>query len=123
LVNTIVLSISLGTGCYKHIRINSNATLYELHQFILEIFGFDDDHMHAFFMSNRGWDEENGYYSPYMEDEDKFSTDFKLCDFNLDKGSKFLYIFDFGEEWRFSIKALRTENETIKSPIVIKSVG
>ena len=58
-----------------------------------------------------------------MEDEDKFSTDFKLCDFHLDKGSKLLYIFDFGEEWRFKIKVLRIENEAIKSPIVIKYVG
>ena len=121
--NTLVLSISLGTGCYRHVKICSSSTLYELHQFILEIFEFDDDHLHAFFMSNSFWDKENGYYSPYLEGKLKFSTDFKLCDFNLEKGSKFLYVFDFGDEWRFSIKVLRLESEAIKMPIVIKSVG
>ena len=47
--NTLILSVSYGVGCYRHIKISSNATLFELHKIILESFGFDDDHLHAFF--------------------------------------------------------------------------
>ena len=50
---SIVFSVSPTSGCYRHIQISENETLYDLHEAILDSFGFDDDHMHAFFMNNR----------------------------------------------------------------------
>ena len=53
-----VISVSLCTGCYRHIQIAASATLYRLHKAILDAFEFVDDHMHAFFMDNHLWSPE-----------------------------------------------------------------
>ena len=120
---SIVFSVTMHKGCYRHIQINSSSTLYDLHSAILDAFDFDDDHLHVFFMSNRAWDEDNGIYSHYCEDEEHHSNEYKLSDFNFSKGSQFLYIFDFGDDWRFHIKVLRTDDAHTGFPTVIKEVG
>ena len=119
----MLLSVSVATGCYRHIRISASASLFELHECILDAFDFFDDHLHVFFMNNSAWDDENGYYSPYIEDDVKLSTDYKLSDFGLKKDSKFLYIFDFGDDWRFSVKVLRVEDGKLKKPELVRAVG
>ena len=43
-----VISVSTGRGCYRHIQIPGNWTLFQLHQEILSAFEFDDDQPHAF---------------------------------------------------------------------------
>ena len=48
-MKSYVVSVSLGTGCYRHIRIGDQETLDRLHELILDAFDFDDDHAHAFF--------------------------------------------------------------------------
>lgn len=122
---SLVLSVSLGTGCYRHIQISEEATLFDLHESILESFDFIDDHMHVFFMNNRAWDDSEAYICPNDETDDTkgFSDEVKLSEFQFVKNSKFLYIFDFGDEWRFQIKVLRLTDESTKDPIVLKSVG
>lgn len=122
-MTTLVLSISYGKGCYRHIKINENSTLYDLHKFILDIYDFSDDHLHVFFMNNRAWDSTEAYYTEHYENSDRSTCDYKLSDFSLDKGDKFVYIFDFGDEHRFQIKVLRCEDENIEKPELIKSVG
>ncbi|MDE7294677.1 MAG: plasmid pRiA4b ORF-3 family protein [Oscillospiraceae bacterium] len=84
------MSVSLGTGCYRHIKISGDCTLEELHGAILDAFGFDDDHAHAFFLDNKAW-QGDGYYSRYMEDEERYTCDlpFQMCW----KKSRNLFIF------------------------------
>ncbi|MDR2520046.1 MAG: plasmid pRiA4b ORF-3 family protein [Eubacteriaceae bacterium] len=122
---SFVLSVSAGPGYYRHIQISESATLYELSSAILDSVEFSDDHLHSFFMNNRAWNQVAQYTCP-NEDLDGAcdSTDkTKLSRFHLDKGSKFLYIFDYGDEWRFQIKVLRVVNEPTQTPRVLKSVG
>ena len=123
---SLVLSVSLGTGCYRHIQISESATLYRLSSAILGSVDFDNDHLHSFFMSNRFWDGDNEYASPDGGDPDGvrgYSDKVKLLKFRLCKGDKFLYLFDYGDEWRFLIKVLRVIDEPTESPVVLKSVG
>ena len=124
---SLVLSVSVGTGCYRHIQISEGATLLKLSSAILTAFNFYNDHLHSFFMNNRAWDQDAEYACPGGDmDEDgvRGSTDkTKLSKFHLHKGDKFLYIFDYGDEWRFQIKVLRAIDEPTKTPLVLKSVG
>ena len=124
---SLVLSVSVGTGCYRHIQISESVTLHNLSSAILNAFEFFDDHLHSFFMNNRAWDQDAEYTCPGGDlDEDgvRGSSDkAKLSRFRLSKGDKFLYIFDFGDEWRFQIKVLRVVNEPTETPVVLKSVG
>ena len=122
---SLVLSVSVGTGCYRHIQIGEGATLLALSSAILDAFDFFDDHMHSFFMNNRAWDADAEYMCPVGELDGArgYSNKVKLSMFRLGKGDKFLYIFDYGDEWRFQIKVLRILEEPTARPIVLKSVG
>jgi hypothetical protein len=86
---------------------------------------FDDDHLHAFFMNNRAWDSSARFGSSRVDLDDArgFSDEARLSRFHLQKGDKFLYIFDFGDDWRFQIKVLRVIDEPTKYPDILKSVG
>jgi hypothetical protein len=112
-------------GCYRHIQIKESATLFELHQTIMTTFNFDNDHMHAFFMNNRAWDESAQYICPEGDWIGKggYSDKAKLSKFHLVKGDKFLYIFDFGDDWRFQIKVLRVIDGSTPAPMILKRVG
>ena len=122
---SLVLSVSAGTGCYRHIQISEGATLLKLSSAILSSVGFYDDHLHSFFMNNRAWDEDAEYACPGGDlDGARGSSDkVKLSRFRLSKGDKFLYIFDYGDDWRFQIKVLRVINEPTETFRILKSVG
>ena len=122
-MGSYVISVSLGTGCYRHIQISKNATLYKLHEAILDAFEFIDDHAHAFFMDNKIWSQADAYYSMKMDGHERLTKGRKLERLNLAKGSQFKYVFDFGEEWRFQCKVLRELEEDTKSPLVLREVG
>ena len=117
------ISVSLGTGCYRHIQISQKASLFRLHEAILEAFEFEDDHAHAYFMDNKTWSPYDAYFSLKMDGHERLTKGRKLEKLNLKKGSQFKYVFDFGEEWRFQCKVLRELEEDTKTPLVIREVG
>lgn len=47
-MGSYVISVSAGTGCYRHIQISKTATLHKLHKAIINAFDFEDDHEYAF---------------------------------------------------------------------------
>ena len=122
-MESFVISVSLETGCYRHIQISANATLYKLHQAILKAFEFEDDHEHAFFMDNHVWSSADAYFSSKAESGDRLTKKYTLKKLQLAKGQKFKYVFDFGDEWEFQCKVLRELEEDTKTPLVIRSVG
>ena len=126
-----VISVSPQVRCYRHLRIGASATLYDLSDAILDAFDFADDHAHAFFMNNRGWDDTEAYYCPEIfeemeedgEDPKGSTEDVTLGDLRLSEGKKFLYIFDFGEEWRFACKVLKVLPESTEDYEIVRAVG
>lgn len=84
-MKSYVISVSLGAGCYRHIRIGEQETLDSLHEVILDAFNFDDDHAHAFFLDNRYWSSVRAYYSDYMDDAEEYSSDVTLRQLQLEK--------------------------------------
>lgn len=122
-MGSYVISVSAGTGCYRHIQISKSATLYKLHEAILEAFEFIDDHAHAFFMDNKTWSQDDAYYSMKMDGHERLTKGRKLEKLKLTKGKQFKYVFDFGEEWRFQCKVLRELEEDTKLPIIVREVG
>jgi len=123
---SFVLSISLGTGCYRHIQISEDATLDDLHHEIMCMFDFDDDHLYQFCMDNRLWGSGAVYMCQrvdYLTDELGYTDEVELGELSIGKGSKFVYVFDFGDCWVFQIKVLRIVDETTPTPKILKSVG
>ena len=125
MAKSLVLSVSVGTGCYRHIKIGEGATLLTLSSAILNAFEFFDDHLHSFFMNNSAWDQNAEFVCPGgdLDGAVGFTDEIELSKFRLVRGDKFLYIFDYGDEWRFHIKVLRMIDEPTTRPVILKSVG
>lgn len=122
-MKSYVISVSAGTGCYRHIRISKTATLFKLHKAILCAFDFEDDHAHAFFMDNHYWSNNAAFFSMKIYGDERLTKSYKLEKLNLSKGDQFKYVFDFGSEWRLQCKVLRELEEQTDIPCVIRSAG
>jgi len=120
---TLVISVSLESGCYRHIRISNQALLVTLSEAILDAFEFDNDHPHAFFMDNKIFSRWNCYYVRGVEDYHPKTDETSLEDTGVQVGQKFKYLFDFGDEWIFQCKVLKELDEPTKYPEVIRSKG
>lgn len=120
---SFVIHVSLETGCYRHIQIAGDCTLYDLSCAILEAFDFDNDHAHAFFMDNVCWSDRDSYYIEEMENGERPTHAYMLNQAGLHKGKKFKYLFDFGDEWLFQCKVLRIINGELLDTEVIKRMG
>lgn len=117
-----VISVSLGTGCYRHIQISGKKTLDYFAGCILDAFNFDFDHLYSFFMDNKWWSQIDAYNSPYSE-EPPYASQIKLSQLRLSKGQAFKFLFDYGDEWRFQCKVLRELDEDTPEPLIIRAVG
>ena len=119
---TYVISVSLMKGCYRHIQIASDKTLEELSQAILDAFDFCDDHLHAFFMDNKLWSDADSYYAD-AEYGQRDTAKYKLGQLGLEKDKKFVYLFDFGDEWNFGCKVLKVTDGVCEDTKILRSVG
>lgn len=122
-MKSYVISVSLGSGCYRHIRIGEQETLDTLHEEILDAFDFEDGHAHAFFMDDRYWSSARAYCSHNLDGTTRLSREVTLRQLQLEEGEKFKFLFDFGDEWRFQCKVLRELEERTDIPGVTRSMG
>lgn len=96
---------------WKQIEIKGSQTLHALHETIFVSFGLEWGHLYAFFMSNKAWDETTEYSHPQAEG--KRADKAKIYQMGLKLKQKFLYIYDFGDEYRFEVEFVdikETEN-------------
>jgi hypothetical protein len=128
---THVLRASLKPKLYRDIEIEGSKSLHALAEAIVTAFDFDFDH--AF-----------GYYSdlknPYSKKGERYELFADMEDGDSDAGSvertkvaevfgtpkkKMLFLFDYGDEWRFVIEAMGIGKKTPKTyyPRVTASVG
>lgn len=89
---------------WRTIDVRSNQTLEDLHYAIQDAFGWDDDHLYAFFMSGKAWDTSTEYIRPEGWEPGTRSAVVRLDRLELRPRKRFLYIFDFGDEWRVDIR-------------------
>ena len=120
---TFVLKVSVGKGIWRKIAISGEDTLKDFHVAIQFAFQFDFDHLYAFFMDGKRWSHDaiNG---PEC-DEGPYANDFRIGELELSVGQGFLYLFDFGDEWRFwvELKEIREDSRKLPEPEVIESKG
>jgi len=133
---------------WRKIEVLGSQTLDDLHMAIQEAFDFDADptHLYSFFMSGKAWDNSDfEYYHPDAAAqtplEKKMETIFsqirgsrpelrlpaterRIESLNLKPKQKFLYLFDYGDEWQFEVEFLREGfPEKTDYPRIISSRG
>lgn len=88
---------------WRRIELRGDQTLHDLHSAIQAAFDWDNDHLYAFFLSGKAWDQRTAYESPYSEDS-RSAAGYRLENLPLQPKQQFLYIFDFGDELRHQVK-------------------
>ena len=76
-------------------------------------------------MDNKAWSDTDCYYMAEVDEDEEYrhTCDYKLHQLNLQKSDKFLFIFDFGDDWHFQCKVLRVIDEDTKEAEILRSVG
>lgn len=81
-MESYLISVTLA-DCCRHIQISADATLYRLHQAILNSVDFEDDHSHEFHMDNKQRKSHDVYVSHRDEPADRSTRQYSLRDLKL----------------------------------------
>ena len=114
--------------CIRLIALDDSTSLYGLHYEILKAVGFEDDHLFAFFTANSGSPFADRNYLNYDERLEVRAAFFEKTQLSeiWPLGSKKLYYrFDFGDDWIFEIRKMRTlkTDASIDAPQILERIG
>lgn len=108
---------------YRTIEIAGKETLDRLCSVILDAFDFTDEHLYEFCMDNKMY-SGGLHYTPVPQFGNDRSSNRPLAGIRLTKGQNFLFHYDFGDDWRFTIHVQKIqEHISYAPPRVIASKG
>ncbi|MFA6941484.1 MAG: hypothetical protein WCQ54_11005 [Clostridiaceae bacterium] len=112
---TYILKVNpqLDIDIYRILQIDGNATLDDLSNAIISAFQFDNDHLYLFSLNRKPYDEE-GYYHP-SADGGKNAAKAKLNSLGLKVRGKFLFLYDFGDDWMFDITVKKVQQSEVRT--------
>jgi hypothetical protein len=84
---------------WRRIRVPDSFTLHQLHRVLQIIFSRLDYHLYSFEIAEREFQAPD----PEAEWETEDATKTRLQDLELRAGSRFTYVYDFGDDWRHDI--------------------
>ncbi len=116
-----VFPAGAGREVYRVIEISGEHSLNDLCGIILSAFDFADEHLYEFCMDNKMYSD----YSYQSDPENgEPSTKVKLDKLGLVIKQKFLFHYDFGDDWMFTI-TVQNITETAEKTVrrVIKEKG
>jgi len=109
---------------WRTIEVRGDQTLDDLHRAIQQAFGWDNDHLYAFFMSGKRWDPATEYTDPRAEDGRRADV-VRIVALKLAPRQRFLYLFDYGDEllhdvWLVSVGPVEA---AVKYPRIVQVHG
>lgn len=98
---------------WRHLLVRGDTRLGKLHLILQVAMGWWDEHLHAFRIGNETYGIPDPEYPDGTLNESRVRLD-KVAD----KGSKFLYEYDFGDSWTHEIKVekILTPEPGVKYP-------
>ena len=115
-------------GVRRAIGVRDDLTLVDLHYALQSAFGWDDDHLYAFWLEGGFWAPDREHYvSPHhatTADPRGRSACTSLGGLGLRAGQAISYVFDFGREWRvaLTVRGIEADGER-RSPRLLESAG
>lgn len=94
--------VALNGSTWRKVVLSANHTMQDLHQIIIQAFGFDDDHLYSFFMDNKQWSQD-AIVSAFDNDGQASADEVTIGSVGMRTGQRFLYLFDYGDEWLFHV--------------------
>ena len=119
-----ILKVLLDKNLWRIVKLSHNTELHELHLIIQKAFDFDNNHMYAFYTGTSYKNRKEFYCANPLGESNEYE-DLTVEDAEIYKGQKFMYLFDFGDMWKFEIQVIDfIENEeTDLFPQIIESKG
>ncbi len=114
--------VSLGR-VWRRILISSDSTLEPLVDTILNAFNFDKDHLYQFICKNRLGQEF--YINDRFLEEPPYTDNFLVKELPLQIGDTMISLFDFGDNWQFSVllEGINPPDKELTIPIIEESKG
>jgi hypothetical protein len=82
---------------WRRVRVPDGFTLHQLHRILQIVFSRLDYHLYAFRVDGRSFE------APDPESEGEDSASVRLGDLDLRPGSRFTYVYDFGDNWKHEV--------------------
>ncbi len=119
---TFVFRVSLGK-VWRLIAMPADHTLDDLVEMILRSVEFDNDHLHEFGYRNR-LGARVSVHHPAM-DEPPYTDEVSIGTLPLEPGQTMDLTYDFGDNWRFTVKLDRIDppDPKLKAPRILESHG
>jgi hypothetical protein len=124
-------------GVRRTVAIRCDDTLADLHHALRRAFGWDDEHLYAFWLGGKFWARgETEYVHPLALEASPLvrwdrrgkprqrSAARRLERLRLSKGQRIAYVFDYRDEWRVRLTLREIEaDDGGHYPRVVESVG
>ena len=116
----------------RKIKIAGSRSLYQFAKTITGAFGFNFDHAFGFYDSFGSLRDAKKAYELFVDIGEKAVTPVsggvkktKVSEAFQRTGEKMLFLFDYGDEWRFSVelKEIRKTGEKESEPVILESTG
>ena len=122
----VILDNDTEDDIFRDIEINKKDTLVEFHKSIITSFGFSNNEIASFYLSDNQWNqgEEISLFS--FEDQDnKLMSDILINDVINNQNNKLIYVYDFLNMWTFLIELVEVAEgiKGIDYPNIIFSKG
>ncbi len=112
---------------YRDIELLTGQTFEDLHLAIQHAFDFDNDHLYSFYLDNKKFSPLAEIADPrtVSAPKDRCADEVLLVQLTMAPKQKFLYLFDFGDEWLFEIeyRGLGTTENDEQYPRILKTAG
>jgi Plasmid pRiA4b ORF-3-like protein/SEC-C motif len=100
----------------RFVRVPVTTSLAELHHLLQIVFQWEDRHLHDFTVKGRRYSDLR------FGLDDTLCEDVPLCGLCV-RGDRFLYNYDFGDDWRVSVEVIRDYDWTEHIPRFIGGLG
>ena len=97
---------------FRDISILENDTLEDLHNAIVNAFGFDGMEVASFYTCDETWNQEDEipmFDAGDIPGEQKIMSDYQLADILDTENTKIIYVYDFINMWTFLIELAAVE--------------
>lgn len=115
----------------RKIKIAGGRSLYQFAKIITGAFGFLFDHAFGFYDTFGSLRDAKKIFELFVDAGEEVSPaaqgvkKTKISQAFIKPGEKMLFLFDYGDEWRFSVelKEIRKAEEKESEPVVLESAG
>jgi len=113
---------------FRDIAIDENDTLEDLHNAIVNAFGFDGLEIGSFYTCDDTWNQEDEipmFDAGDVPGENKIMSDYQLSELLDKENSKIIYVYDFINMWTFLVELASIEEKEINTiyPNLLFSLG